>query len=203
MQRVFESFAVPFSTEHLAAYRRINDTLWQAFEVGQTTPEKIKLRRFEMLLEGIHENHSPMDFSATYLECLSDCAELIDGAARVLKRLHGHYRLAILTNGFHLVQRKRLACSGIGHLIEEMIVSEEIGVAKPANGFFEIAFAKLGNPPRESALMIGDSWNSDILGATNFGVDACWYNPGIKPRPANAQIVREIANLHELTNWLA
>lgn len=203
LQRVFASFAVPFHADHLAAYRRINDTLWQALEAGQTTPEKIKLRRFEMLLDGIQGNHSPKDFSAAYLDCLADCSELFEDAAHVVKRLQAHYRLAILTNGLHVVQRKRLASSLISQHIEEMIVSEEIGFAKPARGFFDAAFARLGNPPRENALMIGDNWNSDILGAINYGVDACWYNPDAKPRPGNAHIVREVASLRELADWLA
>ena len=203
LQRVFESFAVPFRSEYLTAYCRINDTLWQALEAGQTTPEKIKLRRFEMLLEGIQGNHSAKEFSSAYLECLADCSELLEDAARVVKSLHAQYRLAILTNGLHLVQRRRLATSAIGQYIDEMIVSEEVGAAKPAKEYFEIAFAKLGNPPRENALMIGDSWNSDILGAVNYGLDACWYNPNSKPRPGNAPIVREVASLLELSDWLA
>jgi 2-haloacid dehalogenase len=203
LQTVFESFAVPFCSEYLTAYRRINDTLWQALEAAQTTPEKIKLRRFEMLLANIPCDHSPKDFSTAYLECLADCSELLEDAAHAVERLHTHYRLAILTNGLHLVQRKRLAASNISQHIDEMIVSEEIGVAKPAREFFEVAFTKLGNPPRESALMIGDNWNSDIVGAINYGVDACWYNPGAKPRPGNAQIVREVASLRELADWLA
>jgi YjjG family noncanonical pyrimidine nucleotidase len=203
LQRVFESFAVPFNSEHLATYRQINDTLWQALESGQTTPEKIKLRRFEMLLEGIQGNHSPKDFSVAYLECLADCSELLEDAAHVLQQLRAQYQLAILTNGLHLVQRRRLAGSAISQFIEEMIVSEEVGVAKPAKEYFDIAFAKIGNPPRQHALMIGDNWNSDILGAINYGLDACWYNPTAKPRPGIAPIAREIASLRELTDWLA
>jgi YjjG family noncanonical pyrimidine nucleotidase len=202
LQRVFESFAVPFCSEHLATYRRINDTLWKALETGQITPEEIKLRRFEMLLVDIDGNHSPKDFSIAYLECLADCSELLEDAAQVLERLHAHYRLAILTNGLQRVQRRRLASSAISQYIDEMIVSEEIGAAKPAREYFEIAFAKLGNPSRENALMIGDNWNSDILGALNYGLDACWYNPAAKPRPTSGSIVREVASLHELADWL-
>ena len=202
LRSVFESFAVPFCSEHLAAYRRINDALWKALETGQTTPEQVKLRRFEMLLEGISGNHSPKDFSVAYLECLADCSELLEDAAQVLERLHTHYRLAILTNGLQRVQRRRLASSAINQYVDEMIVSEEVGAAKPAKEYFAIAFAKLGNPPRDSALMIGDNWNSDIIGAFNYGVDACWYNPAAKPRPTSASIIREVTSLRELADWL-
>ena len=51
--------------------------------------------------------------------------------------------------------------------------------------------------------MIGDGWTSDIVGATQYGVDACWYNPVGKPRPLGAEVTREIASLRELVEWLA
>jgi FMN phosphatase YigB (HAD superfamily) len=50
--------------------------------------------------------------------------------------------------------------------------------------------------------MIGDGWNSDIQGAVQYGIDACWYNPGQKPRPTNFEIAREITSLRELVKWL-
>jgi putative hydrolase of the HAD superfamily len=35
------------------------------------------------------------------------------------------------------------------------------------------------NAPKKSALMIGDSWEVDIVGAMNFGIDQIYYNPKI------------------------
>jgi 2-haloacid dehalogenase len=116
--------------------------------------------------------------------------------------LEEKYRLAILTNGFHFVQRRRLARSEIRPHIAEIIISEEIGVSKPAKKFFDVAFARLGSPSRERTLMIGDGWNSDILGATQYGIDSCWYNPERKPRPLNGRTTCEIAALGELIEWL-
>jgi 2-haloacid dehalogenase len=80
--------------------------------------------------------------------------------------------------------------------------SEEIGAAKPAGAFFDAALAQLGNPSRQEALMIGDSWASDILGATRYGLDACWYNPARKPRPLGCELTREVGCLGELVGWL-
>jgi 2-haloacid dehalogenase len=50
--------------------------------------------------------------------------------------------------------------------------------------------------------MIGDSWNSDIQGAAQYGIDTCWYNPERQPRPASPEITHEIAALEELPSWL-
>jgi len=90
----------------------------------------------------------------------------------------------------------------IGRHFAELIISEEIGVSKPAREFFDITWERLGNPSRKETLMIGDGWASDIVGATQYGVDACWYNPARKPRPAGCEITREIASLRELVEWL-
>jgi len=129
-------------------------------------------------------------------------AAILEGAAEALQELQGKYRIAILTNGLYVVQRGRLARSAIRQHIDELIISEEIGFAKPAREFFNAAFAKLGHPSRRDTLMIGDGWNSDILGARQYGLDACWYNPGYKPRPDDGEITREIVSLRELIEWL-
>ncbi len=116
--------------------------------------------------------------------------------------MHRKYRIAILTNGLKVVQRGRLARSVIRHHVSDLIISEEIGAAKPAREFFDAAFTRLGHPSKREVLMIGDGWSSDIQGAVQYGIDACWYNPGRNPRPSTCEITREIASLRELTDWL-
>ncbi len=202
LQRVFQLRGAIYDPGYLVAYQRINQALWQAVEKGELMPGLVKVRRFELLLQTIGLAHPPAAFSACYLECLAECSELIESAAEVLQALQGKYRMAILTNGLQVVQRGRLARSAIRRHISEMIISEEIGFAKPAKEFFDAALARLRNPSRREVLMIGDGWNSDILGAIQYGLDACWYNPGRKPRPGGCEVTREIASLRELMQWL-
>ncbi len=202
-EQAFGLISVTFEPSYLATYQRINQTLWQAVEREEIKPAIVKLRRFELLLEAIGVDISAVKLSDTYVECLAARAELIEDASEVLQALHGKYRIAILTNGLQAVQRGRLARSVIRDHIADIIISEEIGFVKPAKEFFDIALSRIGNPPIREVLMIGDSWTSDIQGAVQYGIDACWYNPGKKPRPTNLEITREIASLHELVEWLA
>jgi 2-haloacid dehalogenase len=202
LENVFAQIGVSWEPGHLAAYRRINQALWHGVEKGEIRPGDVKVRRFELLLEAIRVAYPPAALSAAYLECLANCSELVEGAEQVLEALHKDHHIAILTNGLTVVQRGRLARSAIRHHISDLIISEEIGAAKPAKEFFDQAFARLGNPPKREVLMIGDGWASDIQGAVQYGIDACWYNPGRTPRPATTKIIREIASLHELTQWL-
>jgi 2-haloacid dehalogenase len=202
LEQAFGLIGVTFDPGYLATYQRINQTLWQAVERGEIAPGVVKLKRFELLLQDIGVDGSAAVLSDNYLECLAACSELIEDASEALQALHGKYRIAILTNGLQVVQRGRLARSVIRDHIADIIISEEIGFAKPAREFFDIALARLGHPPVREVLMIGDGWASDIQGAVQYGIDACWYNPGRKPRPTNLEIIREIASLHELIEWL-
>jgi len=202
LEAAFQLQGVPFDPAYLPIYRRISRGLWEAVERGETTPSLLKVRRFEMLLEAIGLRHTPAAFSASYIESLAARPELIADAAEVVRALSAKYRLAILTNGLEAVQRPRFARSAISQHIAQIVVSDEIGVAKPAKEYFDAAFAQLGHPAKRETLMIGDGWASDILGAANYGVDTCWYNPGKKQRPAEPSITREIATLRELIPWL-
>jgi len=203
LEQALTQIGVVFNPGHLAAYRQINQALWQRVESGEITPGEVKVRRFEQLLGTIGKAHSAAALSARYLECLANCSELVPDAARVLEALHREFRIAILTNGLTVVQRGRLARSAIRHYISHLIISEEIGAAKPAKEFFDSAFVRLGQPSKREVLMIGDGWASDITGAVQYGIDACWYNPARKPRPANVAITHEVASLSELTDWLS
>lgn len=197
-----QQIGVAFQPEYLAAYRRVNHEVWQALERGQITPDVLKVRRFELLFQAVGVTHSPADFSARYLNAIADCAVLIDGALEVVQALQARYRMAIVTNGLSLVQRRRFERSAIRDSVAEIVISEEIGAAKPAAEYFDATFARLGNPSKTEVLMIGDNWSSDIEGGVNYGLDTCWYNPSRQPRPNGLAIIREIAALEELTDWL-
>lgn len=204
LRLAFQRHDLVFHPDCLTTYREINHTLWQALEKGQITPPSLHLRRFELLFAqtGI-TRISPADFGASYLQCLGGCAQLIDGTADILAQLRTTHRIAILTNGLQAVQRARLERSAIRPHIAEIIISEEVGAAKPAKAFFDAAFARLGHPAKPDVLMIGDNWTSDIQGAAAYGLDTCWFNPRRRPRPDHPPITREIASLHELSEWLA
>jgi YjjG family noncanonical pyrimidine nucleotidase len=201
LRHAFERMGISYDPAYLDTYKKINQALWNMVETGELLPGEVKVRRFELFLETFQLSHSPTVFSENYVQCLAACSELIGGAAEVIGVLQRKYRVAILTNGLKDVQRNRLAGSIIRHHVSELIISEEIGFAKPAKGFFDAAFTRLGRPAKCSVLMIGDGWASDIQGAAQYGIDVCWYNPGRQTRPAHPEITREIASLNELVEW--
>ena len=74
LSQVFRLIGVTFDPGYLAAYRHINQALWQAVEKGELTPGFVKVRRFELLFQTIGVAYPPATFSASYLECLADCS---------------------------------------------------------------------------------------------------------------------------------
>ena len=111
----------------------------------------------------------------------------------------------IVTNGVFITQQIKMRNSGFDRLIDKVFISDVIGYEKPRKEFFDVVFAELSEIRREKALLVGDSLTSDMRGANNAGVDACWYNPKGKPFPEHRgdgealHVEYEIGNLRELS----
>ena len=198
LRNTFQSLTLPFEDSYLDVYRKINHGLWQALERQEITQAVLRFRRFELLMEALQMSGSPEQMSSAYVEQLSICSELMDGAYEVLQALQGKSQIAIVTNGLQTVQRGRLEHSTIREFITELIISEEVGAAKPHASFFDAAFARCGYPSKSDVLIIGDSLTSDIQGGVDYGIDTCWYNPECETQPEGLEITYQIRHLSEL-----
>ena len=57
------------------------------------------------------------------------------------------------------------------------LISEEVGINKPQPQIFHIALQRNGITA-DQAIMIGDSYSSDIAGAKAAGIDQVWIHQG-------------------------
>ena len=200
--RPFELLSLQFEPDYLDTYRTINHGLWQALERQEIKPDILRVRRFELLLDALQLSGVPDQMSTIYVEQLGLCTDLLGGAYDVLQAFQGRCKLAIITNGLQAVQRSRLERSTIRDFIDELIISEEVGAAKPHAAFFDAAFARTGYPRKSNVLIIGDSLTSDIQGGVDYGIDTCWYNPASETKPEGLSITYEIKHLHQLLEFL-
>jgi 2-haloacid dehalogenase len=198
----FAELGLPFRAEYGPLYRRFNAQVWQEFEAGQITAERLRVERFQRLFGAVSLEADPVRFSQRYLPNLALGSDLMPGARELLETLRPRYHLALITNGLRDVQRPRLERAGIAGLFEQVAISEEIGAAKPDPAYFAALFAHLGPLPREEALVIGDSLTSDVLGALNYGLDACWFNPKGLPADPRYPARYQIGALDELYSIL-
>ena len=198
LQRAFEQFGHKFEPAYAEAYQRINHKIWLQFEQGQISQDCLRTRRFELLFEAVEIESDPVKFSVTYIQNLAKGAYLIEGAEQVVKSLVGQVGLMLITNGLKEVQRSRLARSTIGDCFSDIVISDEIGVAKPEAGIFQVAFERMGNPKKADVLIVGDSLTSDIKGGNEYGIDTCWFNPARLICDQDVEIQYEIRRLDEL-----
>ncbi|MBN1858721.1 YjjG family noncanonical pyrimidine nucleotidase [Candidatus Bipolaricaulota bacterium] len=185
-------------SEHIDAYRAVNAALWRRFERGEVSQATLRTLRFSQFSERFGLELDAVAFGSRYLGHLAQCAELIDGAESVVRFLHGRAGLLLLTNGISEVQRSRLALSPLHGLLDHVVISGEVGAAKPDPRMFDVAFECAGNPTRSSVLMVGDSLSSDIRGGALYGIDTCWFNPMREPNSMELVPTFEIQSLREL-----
>ncbi len=159
-------------------YKVENAKVWIDFEDKKIDTETLKKIRFAGFFDlmGITKL-DPFEFNTAYIKNMVAVSEAYTGAVELIKKVSDNHIVSIITNGLKEAQRPRLAHVGMIELFDSIVVSDEIGVAKPDVRFFEYTYNSIPNPPDKSKiLVIGDNLMSDILGGQNFGVDTCWIS---------------------------
>jgi len=180
---------------HLPTYREINAALWARVERGEIKTAELRTVRFAQLVAATGIDASPEALADAFASGLGAYGELYPGARDLLDALDAEpsVSLALVTNGISEIQRARIARLDLGRYFDVIAISSELGVAKPASGIFEFALGGLGSRIKDTALMVGDSLSSDILGGRNAGIATCWYNPHRLPRSVDGLVDHEIA----------
>lgn len=83
------------------------------------------------------------------------------------------YKVALITNGGYEVQNRKLELLGLHDYFDEIIISREFGVDKPAPEPF-IEMAKRLDAEPEELLYIGDNPLNDVEGSRNAGYIPVW-----------------------------
>lgn len=158
-------------------YRRESAALWAEFEQGKLSKEFLRVERFRRAFRMHGLDGDPCAASAVYLDILPETVILIDGATELCEALAGMGALGVVTNGIDAVQRRRIQKAGLSPYMSFVVSSDICGFAKPDPRIFAVAAGLFGNFRKPAAIMIGDRLDSDIAGATQFGIDSCWFNP--------------------------
>ena len=113
--------------------------------------------------------------------------------------------LAILTNGWSPLQQMKITRALGPQAIATVLVSDQLGVAKPARAAFD-ALAGLFDGPREAMWYVGDNARVDVGGALAAGLRAIWldregqtYPPELPPPTAVIHHLRELEALTQNT----
>jgi len=198
LKTTFENSGAYFSDLYHQRYRQINVGLFKDLEKGLISSVELRTKRFELLFSEFDIDVDVKEFSKFYLKNLSENSMLISGALETIRHLYPEHKMLLVTNGIADVQRSRFDNSAIKKYFEDIIISDEVGFAKPATEFFDTAFTSMGQPAKEDVMIIGDSLTSDMTGGVKYQIDTCWYNPSKVQNENNLNITYEIIELQEL-----
>ena len=200
LQRMFLNFGVEFTQKDHEDYQLINKPLWTAYQNGQITARHLQTERFAVWAALLKVEAEILN--SAFLIAMAEICQPLKGAVTLLEALQNRVKLGIITNGFTELQQVRLERTGLKNHFEFIVISEQIGVAKPHRGIFDHALNLMGNPQRDRVLMVGDNVDADILGGINAGLATCWLNTHNKPTPLDITPHHEVGSLTELQHLL-
>ncbi len=158
-----------------------HERLWREYDARRLPMQEVRRQRFILAWRdfGVERSVAQADaFYETYSATLPDTLFPFPGVRELVEKLSHRYRLGIITNGSPDLQWKKLCITELeGFFPEEsLIISEKIGKAKPDKTVFQYACDALSVSPSR-AVMVGDNYDKDVLGARLFGMEALWLVP--------------------------
>ena len=200
--------------EFVSLYKPHNIELWDKYGKDLVTKAFLRVDRFLWpLLHGskVGERQEATgerqdltalaeQMSEDFLHLTTAHFSLLEGAEELVRYLAEKYPLTVVTNGFVEVQYEKFDRSGLRDCFAHIVLSEEVGCQKPNPRIYEEAL-RMNGISSEEAVMIGDSWNSDIQGAINAGIDQIWIRKSQDPLPEGQSatyIVKSLAEVMEI-----
>lgn len=186
-------------------YWKTNIDLWTRYSKGEITRDYLIVERFRRPLSfgnGLEPTEAfCLKASDVFLDFCSNKPGLVEGAQELMDYLKAKgYRMHICSNGFHEVQYKKLRACGLYDYFDTIILSEDARANKPSQQFFDYAL-KVSGARKEMTLMIGDNFNTDILGAKLAGFDTAYFNR-YPDFPAPEPVTFEVTALSQLMKIL-
>lgn len=178
-QRVFQKHKIDLGVaDFIREYEPINLVYWKKYREERVTKEELRRGRLTETFD-IFKIKFPIEIidalANSYIDELPGDNHLFVGTFEILDYLSEKYQLHIITNGFAEVQHLKLRNSGIKDYFRSITTSEEVGLKKPHPSVFNAAMKKASVAPQKS-IMIGDSFEADIIGANNAGMHTLFFN---------------------------
>lgn len=177
-----KALGLPYDDQFKEVYHKHNHAAWTKFENKLIDGLTLRRIRFEDTAQELGKKIDGLYINRKYLQQLVLNPMFINHAEDTLIKYESSHKLIAVTNGLKEVQKPRLRKVGFDKYFDQVIVSDEIGYAKPEHAYFQYAWEKANMPDKTSVLMIGDNPFSDIKGGNDFGFDTCYIDAFNKGR---------------------
>jgi len=200
-QQIFEEQNIQLRiNDFLEVYIPVNFEYWKLFREDKISKSDLRFNRLKDVFVALNYNVSDdliITISEDYIKYLPNYNYLFEGTIEILDYLEEKYQLHIITNGFEEVQKLKIKNSGIETYFKEIITSESVGAKKPNPMVFEFALMKANAIP-DNSIMIGDSYEADVMGAINSNMLAIHFANEVNPESG----ILTIQSLLELKQYL-
>ncbi len=202
----FEKFGIKVTDENaLPSYKKINDKYWKRLENGEIDRDEVLLGRFREFFTKYnidYDDNLVENFNLNFQKELGRQVFFHDHAKEVLNELKNNYKQYAVTNGSKIAQTGKITNSGLDKILDDVFISEDLGVDKPNKAFFDKIFEKIGSTNKKEYILIGDSLTSDIRGANNAAIKNIWFNPNTNINETKIKVDFDIKDLSEVPGIL-
>lgn len=150
--------------------------LWMA---GELSVDQLRAERIRRLIRETGNEVDPDEatmLAEAYRQAYLAARRPVAGAGELLAEVRRRgVTIVAVTNNLVAEQEDKLRHTNLRHLFDDLVISEAAGVNKPNPRIFEIALTAAGVGPSE-AVMLGDSWENDVVGAVGAGIAAAWLD---------------------------
>ncbi|HGO5824041.1 TPA: pyrimidine 5'-nucleotidase [Mannheimia haemolytica] len=197
LKAMLTRYQIDFSEQDYQQFQAVNKPLWVAYQNNEITAQDIQTRRFAKL--SAQTGVEPLKLNQELMAEMALVSKPLEGVLEMLNALYGKVKMGIVTNGFTDLQQKRLENTDTAHFFDIVVISEQIGAAKPDRQVFDYAFALMDEFDKTKVLMVGDTLASDILGGNNAGIDTCWVNLHHAENNTQIKPTYEIHDIRQIT----
>jgi len=185
-----------FSEEEIdSAYHKARRLV--QIELGPTAASHNRVLYFQKMLEILDVNS--LKYSLTVYNLYWDnfliAMKPFNNVYKFLEKYKD--KICLLTDLTAHIQHRKIKELKLDKYISLMVSSEEAGREKPHAYMFMAALQKM-NLKVDEVCMIGDSFNKDIVGASNLGIDSIWINLKREHKEFNSSLVTEVSSFEEI-----
>ena len=185
--------------DYMSVYQPHNLLLWDKYGRSEITKDFLQRDRFEypFRAKGCELPELAKQIGDDFVVDTREEYTLLPNALQVVRELASRYPLTIVSNGFVEQQETKMRKNGLLPYFRHVVLSEQVGVQKPDAEIFRYAL-RLNGVEAAEAVMVGDSYGSDIVGAKNAGIDQIWLTPRAESGQTATYIIADITELLQI-----
>ena len=199
---IFQDLGFHYDENVFDTFITENVKIWKRLELGEIDKLYLRANRWNIILGKLGIDYDGTIIEERFENGVAKGAYPVEYAYELLQYLYNKYDIYVVSNGFRFVQESRVKIGKFDKYFKELFLSEDIGIQKPDIRFFDYCYEKLGSPPKEELILIGDSLSADIKGGNNFGIDTIWFNKNNDPAPSDITPTYTVEKLSQIKEIL-